>query len=421
MKRWTVLLPPSLVGVALGTDHIWAVRPGSSARTDSSELWSRPLDAPPRDGAWDDLAEALHGIRETLQLERGALAIALLPPLVQARLVTLPRLRPDERRRILTRDAGRYFLEARESLLADGTPREGRASPASVLAAAAPARIIELVLGAAAAAGWGVDTIVPAEAVWEVVAGERWSDGARRGMHLVLPLGDRTEILHLAGGRIRSIRRVPAGTRAEDVIEDSSAVVHVERPEPLAALSAGSVTGPELLPERLHAARARRTTTLTWRLAAAAAGFLLLSGAFELLGAHRELAAPRAERLALRAEVQGAMTAREAIDGVGDRLAVLARAEATAPRWSAVLATVAERLPADAHLESFRGRGDSLALNGVAGRAAGVFEQLQHAPGIAAVRADAPIRQEAREGAPPLERFALSARLAPAIPPEAAP
>ena len=68
----------------------------------------------------------------------------------------------------------------------------------------------------------------------------------------------------------------------------------------------------------------------------------------------------------------------------------------------------------DAYLAAFRGRGDSVGLEGVAQRAAGVFTALQRAPRVAGVRADAPIRQEAspRPGAPPVERFTVTARLA---------
>jgi hypothetical protein len=36
---------------------------------------------------------------------------------------------------------------------------------------------------------------------------------------------------------------------------------------------------------------------------------------------------------------------------------------------------------------------------------------MQQAPGVAAVRADAPIRQELRGGTEAVERFALAARL----------
>jgi hypothetical protein len=62
---------------------------------------------------------------------------------------------------------------------------------------------------------------------------------------------------------------------------------------------------------------------------------------------------------------------------------------------------------------AFRAHADSIGLEGIAQRAAGVFAALQRAPRVAGVRFDAPIRQEAgRPGMPPVERFAISARLA---------
>ena len=72
-----------------------------------------------------------------------------------------------------------------------------------------------------------------------------------------------------------------------------------------------------------------------------------------------------------------------------------------------------ENLPEDAHLTAFRGQADSLWLEGIADRAAGVFEAMQSAPDVLGVRAQAPIRRELRDGEVPIERFTLAARLAP--------
>ena len=139
---------------------------------------------------------------------------------------------------------------------------------------------------------------------------------------------------------------------------------------------------------------------------------LLLSATTELWGAHRELAALQAERRGLAPLVAQAMDLRQTVDGVHERLRALAAAEAGASRWTAVIASVAEHLPSDAHLLSLRGDGDSLVLEGIASRAAGAFESLRAAPGVLGVRAEAPIRQEAQDSAAPVERFTLGARLA---------
>ena len=65
----------------------------------------------------------------------------------------------------------------------------------------------------------------------------------------------------------------------------------------------------------------------------------------------------------------------------------------------------------DASLTAFRARGDSVFVDGVAGRAAPVFDDMARVPGIAGVRATAPVRREAIEGELPLEHFSLGAQL----------
>jgi hypothetical protein len=50
-------------------------------------------------------------------------------------------------------------------------------------------------------------------------------------------------------------------------------------------------------------------------------------------------------------------------------------------------------------------------LDGVAGQAAPVFDDMARVPGIAGVRATAPVRREAIEGETPLEHFSLGAQL----------
>jgi hypothetical protein len=50
-------------------------------------------------------------------------------------------------------------------------------------------------------------------------------------------------------------------------------------------------------------------------------------------------------------------------------------------------------------------------MDGVADRAAPVFDDVARTPGIAGVRATAPVRREAAEGEAPLEHFSLGAQL----------
>jgi hypothetical protein len=89
-------------------------------------------------------------------------SVALVPPLVRVRHIALPPLREAERRRVLERDAGRYFVGLGEPHIVGSVALTRRTIPVSVFAAAAPARLIEEIEAAVAAAGWVLAAIVPA-------------------------------------------------------------------------------------------------------------------------------------------------------------------------------------------------------------------------------------------------------------------
>src|SRR5204863_74448 len=61
-----------------------------------------------------DLPRAFGELKTTTALSRASVTVALVPPLVELRRLSLPRLRDEERRRVLTRDAARYFVGAQE-------------------------------------------------------------------------------------------------------------------------------------------------------------------------------------------------------------------------------------------------------------------------------------------------------------------
>ena len=98
------------------------------------------------------------------------------------------------------------------------------------------------------------------------------------------------------------------------------------------------------------------------------------------------------------------------------QLAILNAAERTTPQWTVVLVNVADHLGDDAYLTSFRGRGDSVVVEGIASHAATVFNDLEKTPGLSEVRAAAPVRREAPNGADATQRFTIAARLGPASP-----
>jgi Tfp pilus assembly protein PilN len=146
-----------------------------------------------------------------------------------------------------------------------------------------------------------------------------------------------------------------------------------------------------------------------------AAALVIVSGGLLLWGLKRELRATVAERTAIRPEVSRALAVRADIGGLDARSAMIATLRSATPRWSAVLASIAQALPSDAHLTSIQAHADTVVLEGVAARAGGVFEALQRDPDITAVHSNAPVRQQLQDGTP-VEHFAVAARLAPPSP-----
>ena len=183
----------------------------------------------------------------------------------------------------------------------------------------------------------------------------------------------------------------------------------------LAAMYAVTGAGPGLYPERMYAQSRASSQRLARRLGLVAAALLVASGGLLLWGVKRELAATVAERAAIRSDVSQALNLKSDISALDARSAMIERLRSTTPGWSAVLSSIAQALPDDAHLKSIQARGDTIVLEGVAGRAAGVFEALQRDPDITAVRSNAPVRQQLQDGNP-VEQFAVTARLTPPAP-----
>ena len=137
----------------------------------------------------------------------------------------------------------------------------------------------------------------------------------------------------------------------------------------------------------------------------------ILAAGIHYQGVKRELAQLRAARAAIRPQVEATLVGRSSVDATYRQVAALAGAARGATRWSAILGALAAHLPDDASLTAFRARGDSVFMDGVATRAAPVFDDIAGTPGIAGVRATAPVRREAIEGELPLEHFAIGAQL----------
>ncbi|HEX6616911.1 MAG TPA: hypothetical protein VF046_11460 [Gemmatimonadales bacterium] len=424
------------IGLAIGPSHVVAMIPAGS-RQGQGSVWIRELSkAYGEDGFGRELAAALKELRERLGSTSGRLVISMLPPLVRLRRLELPRARPDDIRRAVTGLAGRYFLDVPgPQAVALAAAQGPRRSPVVYLAAAAEEALIDEVFAAAAAAGWRLDSVTPAHFAWRKAVCERWPPLRKGRAALLVPQEAWIEALVLEDGLLQAPRRFRRGSDPAWVLEElgTTRIALVEfddrgtelartlteaGAEALGLSSAAAAAeyaagcgGPALLPERVRRLRDLRAARLARRLYLAAAALLVLAAGLELWGARRELDAVEARRTAHRAQVLKAMELREGIEQVEARVASLARAEAEVSRWSPALADVAQRLPRDAYLLSLSGTADTLRLEGLAGRAAGVFDAVRRVPGIKGVRADAPIRQEARDSATPVEHFLLAARL----------
>ena len=444
------------IGIAIGPDEMWAVGSGGRVlavrRTDGGELRQRPLEPLGDAASWPDLAEALRALREDVAPEGGTISIALLPPLVRLRRLELPPLTDTETRTVIERSASKYFTGVREPQVV-GTSRviHRLRRSRTVIAAAASARLVNAVLQAAQVAGWTVASVVPAHAAWLAGARAQWSELGRERAQLAVLRADSTELLRIEQGTIVGVRQFGGGgARIDQLVE---AVIETdgegplplltigpderrlqlvaplndrgvqlgdraarwramsESPEAMAAAFAGNARDFDLLPAQAHATRGASARRRALMLAATAAVFLIIGAAAQLWDARRELAAVQARRAEIRATVTGATEARTTVEVLQRRLAALEPLETNATRWSAVLAEVTAHLPRDAYLLTVRGAADTLTVEGVASRAAGVFERLARAPNIRSVQPAGSIRRDVTEAGQAVERFTLAARL----------
>jgi hypothetical protein len=384
------------VGVALAPDRLVAILPGGR------ELETRGT---------TDLGRVFADLRARAGLARASVAIALVPPLVEVRILALPPLRPEERQRVLTRDTGRYFVG-----LAGPSVIGAEVVGSHVLAAAAPESLLTEIERAIAAVGWVLEAVVPAQATWAMYAHRRSPD--RAGGHVVVRLGHATEVLQLAGGTIVEQRRFRAGDadaeRIAGVVAVSAAAGAVTilalpevDPVTVAARYAARARGPELLSESRRRARRRLVRRIARALSIATAACLVCAAGLDFWALSRALTTLHARRATLAPQVAAVLHARDSLGTTTHGLAALERLEAANPRWSGFVADLADYLPHDAHLVALRAAGDSVVLEGVATQAAGVFQALQQIPQVGGVRAEAPIRQDAAADGSVHEQFAV--------------
>jgi hypothetical protein len=417
--------------------------------------WRARLDPPNGDSGWPSLSSALGALAREVG-GAGTLAVSLMPPLTEVRRIELPPLRDDELHRLLARNATRYFVNARVPQVV-GAARIGRArrgGPGPVMAAAASSRLVAAIHAAAADAGWVIESIAPAESAWAAASSTLWPGFARDAAYAVVAHDDRTDVLQLERGQLVSVRRFRGGAADAPMIADSvgpaarvglagepsqrralaasleqfgirplapapQSAVLADGGDLLAAQFAGADAGPVLRSEDSAAADRASTSRIAARFAGAAAALLVLAAGIELWGVKHELREIRDERAALRGQIAATLVGRTTLDATYRQVAALNAIERTAPRWSAVIASLSEAIPEDAYLTAIRARQDSLMVDGLGEHAARVFDALNGTAGLTEVRAAAPVRREAQDDGPALEHFTIAARVEP--PPDRAP
>jgi len=427
-------------------------------RSSASRAWLAPLDSPPTDGSvWSSLASALDDLARALGASEGVLSISLMPPLTEVRRLELPPLAEEDLQRLLSRNASRYFVNARTPQIvgASSSKRRARGKPSPVVAAAASTRLVASVRAAAEQAGWTVDSIAPAESAWAAGAIALWPAFAKQDSYALVAHEDRTDLLQIEDGRLTGVRRFRAGGADASMIADAVgptarigvagssgerraisaalAAVNVTTSTPsgewsaaaedadvMAAQFAGTDVGPTLRTEGAVAADKASARKMTLIIAGAAAALFLAAAGIQLWGVHHQLALVRAERAKLKPQLSSTLVGRTTVDATYRHLAALATSERNAPRWSSVIAALSESVPEDAHLTAIRARSDSLIVDGLAQHAARVFDALEKTHGLVEVKAASPVRRELQDGGSTLDHFVIGARVVKPSPLEAA-
>ena len=449
-----------VLGVALSPISITA----SAAAAPT--LWQRDLDVHGgANGSRELLTAAFADAVRASGMDAPNLVVVLMPPLEETRTITLPPLAEDDRNRFLAKHAGRYFVAARGPQVVASAATAGQQSrsesvgPSPVLATAAAQQLTQSVHAASLAVGLALQAVIPAESAWAAAAVALWPVFVRGTAHVIVARDDRTDLLTLRDGVMRGVRRfrgIGDIARIASIVtfegERSSARIAVVGPPGAAHAMTNALTGTGLrvlAPEAKWAAFAEQPDALAARFAAnadglefrseasverdradvrrqawwalgAAAAVLLLAAFTYYGGVRRELSSVQAGRSAIRAQVEATLVGRSSVDVAYRQVAGLATTARTSRRWSEVLAALSAHLPLDASLTAVRVRGDSVFIDGVAERAAPVFDAIARMPGVASVRATAPVRRDAIEGELPLEHFSLGAQLIGVAPTRAA-
>lgn len=407
-----------------------------------------------------DITAAFAVLREQLKvvfghgLDGARVAIALMPPLADTRLLPLPPLRQAEADAVVRRDAGRYFFGV-------AVPRVTAVQVAAglpVLAGAADAPLLDMLRAAVHAVGWRVDALTTAGAAWIVAASAAAKDvrsaGARnvaravRDRHVpdsaaltvVAVHAGTAHVVHVVGGRAAALRRLPAAETDEiiaaagvgaaapgrrvvlmmdDDVRHAFALRFTEAgwsvatsgsAAAAAALHAGSAAL-RLETASMAAGRSARERRQAVRLAVAAAVLVLATAAVEFWGATRELDAVRGRRAEIRAQVSPLLALRDSIARLDTQAADIEAAGNSSPRWTAALFDLALLLPPESWLTRLHATGDTLVMDAQGERAGAALQALRGSASLRDARLIGVVDRELADGATSSERFRIRARV----------
>jgi len=374
--------------------------------------------------------------------------LALLPPLVDTRLIPFPPLRQEEVEAVLTRDVARYFLGADRprvvGVLLPGRSgrRRGVSQGASVpvLGTAAPLTLLETVRDAVWAAGWRCRSLSAAHGGWLTAASALPGTPVQA---VVAEVGQTAHLLRMEGGDVHGVRRLPA--------DDASGVATALGPGPGRVLLLASPRGShgfqgalaqrgwsvarepdgwagveestaarasgrhlELIPPSAREERRREARRRAVLMLAGALVLLLATAGVHLWGAHRELGAIREKRAEIRSEVGPLLLARDSLNTLNARVEALTELEASAPLWTRSLVELTALLPRDTYITAFYASGDTVELE-AAGTGAGEAIQRLRASGLFEdLRLQGIVERELDDGETVEERFTVRGRIPPA-------
>lgn len=379
---------------------------------------------------------------------RARASVVLLPPLVDVRRVELPALRSPEVTAVLENHTSRYFPRRLTDVATGWVPLKDDGDGRLVLAAAAEAEPVSLLLDALEREGHTVSGPVPAHVGWVRAAKREASFRGEVGGSVCVESGRGWVILELRRDRLvrttwfapkdlpvladrlcgemrngAPVVVVGEGASAEELSDalrvgtPREPIRLLEDPVRLAGRFAASSRRLTVLPRHVRERRAKRRRRAQVARFVAAGLLLLIAAGLDSWRLSRELTEVRASRARHAAEVQRILSIRDEIAAVDRWLEDARQHVVGSVDWSGWLVSVAEALPAGAHLDRIAGRSGELEISGSAPSSADVLSAIQAVPGVIAVDLPRPVRRVQGPAGSSEDQFSFVARLSePSVP-----